>query len=163
MPSCNPPSLKPLWQILQAGHDCKLFLRQGQFKWPGDVTWGDLGSKISHVVQNWCAKSCAKRHGATRRGFIVMRKKKRERVVTCPPPLGQRLDEHGWICRMTYSGQVVALIWGNDVIFSKKWEPITNRYQNERSWNPNTKPTFHQPKYFNFLLILKTSYTDFVG
>lgn len=26
MPSCNPPSLKPLWQTLQAGHDCKLFL-----------------------------------------------------------------------------------------------------------------------------------------
>ena len=42
MPSCNPPSLKLLWQTLQAGNDCKLVLRQGQLTWPGDLTWSAM-------------------------------------------------------------------------------------------------------------------------
>ena len=67
------------------------FFRLGQLTWPGDLTWHDLGSKISHIVQNWCTKSYPKRRGATRRGFLFTRKK-RDRVVTyAPPPTGAKV------------------------------------------------------------------------
>ena len=100
MPTCNPPSLKPLWQTLQTGHDCKLFLGQGetQLIWLGDLTWSDLGSKSAHIVQNLCVASCTKRGVATRRGFLVMRKK-REGGNICPP-LGRRLITSNWHFRV---------------------------------------------------------------
>ena len=43
-----------LWQTLHADTIANFF-RHCQLAWPGDLTWSDLGSKISHIVQNWCA------------------------------------------------------------------------------------------------------------
>ena len=111
MPLCNPPSLKPLWQTPQDGHDCKHFLRHGQLMWPGDLTWSDLGSKISHIVQNWCAKSYAKRCGATRRGFLVMRKKTWEGGNICPPPTGAKVKSQLSILSIETLAQ--ALTWNS--------------------------------------------------
>ena len=78
MQSCNPPSLKPFRQTLRAGHAWKLILRKGQLTWTGDLTWSDLGSSTSHIVQNWCATRYAKRRGAKRLVFFLHAKKKQE-------------------------------------------------------------------------------------
>ena len=90
MPSCNPPSLKPLWQIMQAGHDCKLFEAMSvKVTWWPDLKWPGV-KNFTHSPKLMCKKAMQRSRRYAQR-FLVMRKK-RERVVTytLPLPLGRR-------------------------------------------------------------------------
>ena len=58
--------------------------------WP-DLNWPGL--KNSHIVQNWCATSYAKRRGVTRGGFLVIRKKNARGWWHTPTHTGAKVSE----------------------------------------------------------------------